>query len=102
MSLLENMQNEPVSRLALREPVVVKPSDSVRSAIEAMRRQDLGCAIVVDQGNKPVGILTEAAVTALVAHDPTAVDESWKSTSRRNGRGSSYRTHLRRAVGNGI
>lgn len=74
MSLLENMQKEPVSRLALREPVKSTSDEPIRVAIEKMREKHLGCTIVVDEENRPAGLFTEAMLTELLAHNRTAVD----------------------------
>ena len=75
MPLLENMQNETVSRLALREPVTVTADDSIRTAIKKMREEKLGSAIVVAKDRKPVGIFTEAMLTQLLSQDRPVVDE---------------------------
>ena len=75
MGIYENMQNEPVSRLALREPITVLPSDSVRQAVERMREGKLGCVIAVDEQHKPVGMFTESMLTQLLAQNPSAVDD---------------------------
>ena len=67
MGLQHNIQNEPVSRLALREPVTVTPNETLRNAIGRMREAKLGCAIAVDKDHKPIGIFTESKLTQLLA-----------------------------------
>lgn len=74
MGLFENMQNEPVTRLAVREPVLCRPDESVRVAVWRMRERGLGCVIVVDNGRKPIGMLTESMITQLLVHEPAALD----------------------------
>ena len=74
MGLYQNMQEEPVTRLAVREPVLCRPDESVRVAIWRMRDQGLGCVIVVDEERKPIGMLTESMVTQLLSHDPSRLD----------------------------
>lgn len=74
MGLHENIRNEPVSTLALREPVIVAPDATIRKAIEQMRNRKLGCAIVVDPAGKPAGMLTESMLTQLLAQDHGAVE----------------------------
>lgn len=75
MPLLKNMQTEPVSRLALREPVTASPGTSLREAIVMMREPNLGCVIVVDDEQKPLGTVTEAMITQLLAQSPEALDD---------------------------
>ena len=75
MGLFENMNSESVGKLNLREPVVVKPHDKVREVVQAMRKQNLGCAILTDGDQKPVGMFTESMLTQLVASNPDAMDE---------------------------
>ena len=73
MGLYENMRNEPVSQLALREPVVCGPQDTVRRAIEKMREKKLGCVIIVDDDRKPVGMFTESMLMQLLVNDTDAL-----------------------------
>jgi CBS domain-containing protein len=44
----------------------VKPTDLVKSALKRMIKKDIGCVIVVE-GKKPVGIITERDVSRKVA-----------------------------------
>ncbi len=75
MGLFQNMQEEQVSRLDLREPVLIQPEATVREAVRAMRKGALGCAILIDKDRKPVGMFTESMVTQLVASKPEAIDD---------------------------
>ncbi len=75
MGLQENAKSETVSRLALRDPVTANADDSIRSAIERMRSQKIGCTVIIDEGNKPVGMFTEGMLTPLLAKNPAVVDE---------------------------
>jgi predicted transcriptional regulator len=75
MGLFQNMQEETVSRLDLREPVLVRPDVTVRQAVQAMRERSLGCAILIDDDNKPVGMFTESMVTQMIATKPSAIDD---------------------------
>jgi len=75
MGLYENIQNEPVSRLAVREPVVVAPDETIRGAIEKMRAKRLGCVILVDAEGKPAGMFTESMLTQLLSQNPGAVND---------------------------
>ena len=75
MGLRENLQNEPVSSLPLREAVIVYPSTTVRAAIGQMRENRLGCAIVVNDEGKPIGTFSEARLVDLLLANPSALDE---------------------------
>jgi CBS domain-containing protein len=89
MGLYENIRHEPVSRLALREPVVVPPDATVRDAVSTMRQRKLGCAIVVDDQHKPVGLFAESKLTRLLSETPAAIydpimdhlDKKWPTVS---------------------
>jgi CBS domain-containing protein len=75
MGLFKNMQNEPVSRLALREAVCARPASSVREAVQRMREKHLGCVIVVDADTKPLGMFTEAMLRQLLVENPGALND---------------------------
>ena len=75
MGLYNNMQNEPVSRLALREPVTASPDCVIRDAIVLMREKKVGCVITVDDARRPLGMFTESMLTQLLAQNPAALGE---------------------------
>ncbi len=74
MGLQENLRTEPVNRLALREAIKAPAETSIRQAIDLMRAKRLGCLIVVDPEDKPVGTFTEAALIDLLVQNPALVD----------------------------
>jgi CBS domain-containing protein len=78
MGLPENIQNEPVSRLALRQPVTASLDETIRDTVEKMRQKKLGCVIAIDEERKPLGMFTECMLTQLMAHDPAALDQPLK------------------------
>jgi len=90
MGLYENIRSEPVSRLALREPVVVSPETTIRDAVSQMRQRNLGCAIVVDNERRPIGLFAESKLTQLLSETPQAiydlildhVDKQWPTVSQ--------------------
>ena len=43
----------------LDEVVGIAPSDSIRTAAERMHREGVGCLMVLDEANAPLGILTD-------------------------------------------
>lgn len=67
MGLQENLHSETVRELALREPVTVHADMPVREVVEVMKRQRLGCAIVVDAHHKPLGMFTESMLIERLA-----------------------------------
>lgn len=71
MGLPENIKNEPVSQLALREPITARPDETVRNAVAKMREKNLGCVIAIDEQDQPVGLFTESMLTQIVAHGGT-------------------------------
>ena len=75
MGLLDNIQTESVSKLALREAVTTTAGVTVREAIEILREKKLGCIFAVDEHDKPVGEFTEAMLVQLIRQNPSAVDE---------------------------
>lgn len=75
MALFENMKAETVRDLNLRDPVVVRGDQKLRDVVQEMKRQELGCAIVVDDTNTPLGMFTESMLTQLVVANPSALDE---------------------------
>lgn len=76
MGLRENIVSEPVSSLPIREVLLVKRKTPVRETIRLMRERRLGCAIVVDSRNKPVGQVTERMVMRLLVERPAGLDET--------------------------
>jgi len=75
MGLRENLRNEPVSRLALRKPVVVGAEATVREGILQMRERELGCVIVVDDDQRPLGIFTEGMLRKMIVRNPAGVEQ---------------------------
>ena len=76
MGLQENMLNEPISGLALREAITVQPDLSVRDSVLRMREKKLGCVIVVDADSKPIGMFTEAMLRNLLVEDRATLNET--------------------------
>jgi arabinose-5-phosphate isomerase len=79
MTLYDDMQSDRVSELALRPPIRSKSTDTVRDAILRMRAGKLGCTIVVDDDDKPVGIFTEAILRRQLSHSREVLDHELKS-----------------------
>ena len=75
MGLQENMLQEPVSRLHLREPVFAKPEETVREAVLRMRDRQLGCVYVVDDSGKAIGMFSESMLNRLLVTNPRALED---------------------------
>lgn len=58
MDLAKNLKIDSVSRLHPAAPLIVPPTDTVAEAVEAMRRQSVGCVLVCE-GERVRGIFTE-------------------------------------------
>lgn len=75
MGLFENIQTDRVSELACREPVLVRPDQPIREVVEAMREGGLGCAVLVDDEQRPKGVFVERTLTQLLAGNPEALND---------------------------
>lgn len=73
MGLQESLARDPVSEFRIRQPVLCKADEPLSEVITRMRGRRLGCAVVVDSDEKPVGLFTESQLTQLVADQPDAV-----------------------------
>lgn len=74
MGLAEKFSMTPVADLNLREMPFVESSASVREVVQTLREADLGCALVVDDG-EPAGLFTEGMLRESFAKNPGVVDE---------------------------
>ncbi len=74
MGLQENLLNEPVRQLALREAITTSPDLPLREVIQRMREKGLGCVLVVDAEAKPIGMFTEAMLRHLLVENRAALD----------------------------
>jgi CBS domain-containing protein len=70
MGLIENIRRERVRDLPLREPVKVPANLPVQAAVDLLRERQVGCAIVVDDQDKPLGVFTERGVIDLLLQKP--------------------------------
>ena len=58
-----------VGRICQRDVDIVRPNESVQVAAERMRQRTVGCLIVVEQGQLPVGIVTDRDLVIRVLAD---------------------------------
>ena len=66
--------DRPLEGLARREPVCCAPATPLREALETLRRERVGSIVVVDDGGRPLGILTLGDVLTRVALPQIALD----------------------------
>ena len=76
MGLQENIATEPVSKLHLRKLIPVSPDTTLRSAVELMREEKLGCVVVVDDDQKPLGMFNENILRLVMLDHPGYLDET--------------------------
>ena len=57
-SYLEALYSAPITRAIRRNHVIVSPSDSVQQVVQQVVRDNIGAAVIVDEG-KIAGIVTE-------------------------------------------
>lgn len=79
MGLRQDILHEPISQLPLRPLVSVPLGATVRQCNEAMRRRKLGCAVVVDEGAKPVGMFNEKLLTRMLVNHTGGLDDPVES-----------------------
>lgn len=75
MGLREDIENVTVSQLNIRPPLTVPDTATVRDAVVAMRDAGLGCAIVVDEERKAVGIFSEGMLRHALNESAAVLDE---------------------------
>ena len=76
MGLFRNITVDQVKDLNLRDPVVVTKDARTCDVVRAMRQKGLGCAVLVDDDQKPIGMFTENMVTNVAAK----ADANWGRT----------------------
>ena len=82
MNLRENLEQEAVAALRVLDPVEMEPEGTVADAVRLMREHGAGC-VVLTEGKKPIGIVTERDVlTKVLAGDlPSSTPVSKVMTS---------------------
>lgn len=75
MGLQEDILNQPVSELELRQLIAVGPKSTVREAVGLMQQKKLGCVVVVDEDGRPLGKFTERLLIQLLMDHADGMDE---------------------------
>lgn len=76
MGLQQDILNQPVSELELRDIIVVDRHATVRQAISLMRQKRLGSVVIVDEQGKPLGKFTERLLIRLLLNHPDGLDQA--------------------------
>ncbi|MCP4782383.1 MAG: CBS domain-containing protein [Fuerstiella sp.] len=79
MGLKEDLDTATVSQMNIRPPVTIPRTATVRDAVDAMRFAGLGCAIVVDNEKKAVGIFTEGMLRHALNESVQILNEGLES-----------------------
>lgn len=62
-----SLMEDPVQALQPKEPVTIRPTATVREAVERMLKENLGALLVVDERQQLVGIFSERDLLTKVA-----------------------------------
>ncbi|MBL4702613.1 MAG: CBS domain-containing protein [Phycisphaeraceae bacterium] len=81
MGLREDILNEPVSDLGMRELLILKADDTVLDAVKLMRKKRLGCVLVVDGQGKPLGEFTEHTLLQLIGGGSQAMSKKLRDVA---------------------
>ena len=76
MGLHQDILNQPVSALELRDVILMDRKDTVRDALSRMRAKKLGCVVAVDDQGKPLGKFTERLLVRLLLNHPDVLDHA--------------------------
>jgi CBS domain-containing protein len=63
----QSLMEEPVSVLAPRKPLIIKPDTTIQSAIQTMLVSDIGALLVVDARGSLIGVFSERDLLTKVA-----------------------------------
>ena len=75
MGFCNDLKDRPVMDLPVRDVILLPSSTVIRAAVAMMRNHSLGCAVIVDQGQIPIGIFTEHSIIEILLSG-ASLDES--------------------------
>ncbi len=75
MGLRQFLHDEPISSLPLRDVLRVFPTSTVRQAIAKMKDAGIGCVIVTDEYDRPLGKFTERVIIHKLPKTPGFLDQ---------------------------
>jgi CBS domain-containing protein len=64
--------------------VTTRPDQSIREAITLLAQYNIGALVVVDEANRPVGILSERDITRALARDENILSKSVSELMTKN------------------
>ena len=74
MGLRQDILEEKVRELHLREVLILHDTDTVRQAVRLMRERRLGCVVVLGADGAIAGDFTERSLKSLLLNDPADLD----------------------------
>ena len=75
MDLKHLLKTESVGNLPIRDAIEIHASTVVRAAIASMEARQLGCAVLVDEQRRPIGLFTDRSVLKVLV-EGTALDDT--------------------------
>ncbi|NND96814.1 MAG: CBS domain-containing protein [Pirellulaceae bacterium] len=76
MGFREDLEQDQVSSLALRDAIIVRSDTTIKEAVGLMREKSLGCAVIVDQSGTASGIFTEQSLLAALSRQEGLDDQT--------------------------
>lgn len=67
MTFCQDLREDTVRSLPIRKAIAIQSHTLLRGAIAMMRNEDLGCAVIVNHQQEPIGVFTEHSVIDLLA-----------------------------------
>lgn len=74
MGLHNDLRQDSVAQMPLRDAVTVRRGTPVRLAIAEMKQRKLGAVIVTDDDQMPLGMFTERLLARMLATDPGGLE----------------------------
>ncbi|PAY15468.1 hypothetical protein CKO51_31660 [Rhodopirellula sp. SM50] len=74
MGFRDELDQDTVGNLPLRDAIAVQHDTTALDAVKLMREKSLGCAVIVDQGGTPTGLFSEQSLVDMLARDLSLAD----------------------------
>lgn len=76
MGFREDLEQDQVSSLPLRDAIAVHSETTIGEAVRLMREKSLGCAVIVDPSGTASGIFTEQSLLKALTQQKSLDDET--------------------------
>jgi CBS domain-containing protein len=76
MGFRQDLEQDHVSSLSLRDAIIVRAETTIAEAVGLMREKSLGCAVIVDPSGTASGIFTEQSLLAALAQHGSLADQT--------------------------